>query len=105
MTGATFEIKNERSPDRVNLLVVPGAAKLADEALSADDLGPEELILQTVGNDLILAGGCPDRSATALTRANPRGMGSPDADAGQRTSLTRIWGDRGCTDSRWDPTG
>ncbi len=62
VSGARFEIAAERRPGQSNLLVGMGAGHMADPELTADGLGPEGIIIRTVGNDLILAGG-PVRGA------------------------------------------
>ena len=59
ITGAKFEILHRPAAGRSRLLVGPKAAKLAARDFSTDGLGAEGLIIRTVGNDLILAGGHP----------------------------------------------
>jgi hypothetical protein len=59
ITGGDFShCTGDREPG-ANLLVGPGAAKLADVEFTTKDLGTEGLVVRTVGNDLILAGGEP----------------------------------------------
>jgi hypothetical protein len=58
-TGATFELAGQRKPGASCILVGPAAAKLADEQFSTEGLGAEGIVVKTVGNDLILAGGAP----------------------------------------------
>jgi hypothetical protein len=65
-SGAKFAIKTTSEPGSVNpvgvsfrLLVGPGAARLAAPGFSNEGLGEEGLIIRTVGNDMILAGGRP----------------------------------------------
>ncbi|MHC4424891.1 MAG: DUF4838 domain-containing protein [Planctomycetota bacterium] len=59
ITGAKFEILHPPAAGKSRLLVGPGAAKLAASDFSADGLGADGIIIRTVGNDLILAGGQP----------------------------------------------
>ena len=59
VTGAKFEIVNERNPAKAHLLVGPEAAKLADPDFSTDGLGADGMVVRTVDDDLILAGGEP----------------------------------------------
>ncbi len=79
MTGATFQVRvegtnaqaggqdarppaetqNPQSRIQNRLLVGVDAAKLADPSFKVDDLGADGLVIRTVGNDLILAGGQP----------------------------------------------
>jgi hypothetical protein len=59
ITGATFELASQKNPDASCILVGPAAAQWADEQFSADGLGAEGIIIRTIGDDLILAGGRP----------------------------------------------
>ena len=59
ITDAKFEVLNQYNGDQTRLLVGPGAARLADPGFSIKELGLEGLVIRTVGNDLILAGGRP----------------------------------------------
>jgi len=59
ITGAKFELKAPPSAGQSRLLVGPEAAKLAEADFSTDGLGSDGIVIQTVGNDLILAGGQP----------------------------------------------
>ncbi|MCU0916001.1 MAG: DUF4838 domain-containing protein [Planctomycetes bacterium] len=59
ITGATFEVAAQTKPDRSCLCVGVTAAKQVDERFSVDGLGAEGMILRTVGDHLILAGGPP----------------------------------------------
>jgi hypothetical protein len=59
ITGATFDISHRSVDGKSCLLVGPQAAKLADMSFSTDGLGADGLIIRTVGDDLILAGGDP----------------------------------------------
>ena len=59
ITGAEFEIKAPPAAGRSRLLVGPGAAKLVEADFSTDGLGSDGIVIRTVGDDLILAGGRP----------------------------------------------
>jgi len=59
ITGAKFEIVPPPAAGRSRLLVGPQAARLAAADFSADGLGAEGIIIRSVGDDLILAGGYP----------------------------------------------
>jgi hypothetical protein len=59
ITGAKFEIQSPPAAGQSRLLVGPGAAKLAVEDFSTDGLGSDGIVIRTVGDDLILAGGRP----------------------------------------------
>ncbi len=59
VSGAHFEVVGEAAPGRCRLLVGEQAARMADSAFSVEGLGQEGLVIRTVGNDLILAGGRP----------------------------------------------
>jgi hypothetical protein len=59
ITGAEFEIQASRAAGQCNLVVGPDAAKMAEADFSADGLGCDGIVIRTVGNDLILAGGRP----------------------------------------------
>ena len=59
ITGAQFKIVNVALEPTPRLLVGPQAAKLALPDFSTDGLGADGIIIRTVGNDLILAGGHP----------------------------------------------
>ncbi|MFQ6035359.1 MAG: DUF4838 domain-containing protein [Sedimentisphaerales bacterium] len=59
ITSAKFEIVHPPAPDMPRLLVGLTAAKLAIADLSTDGLGSDGIIIRTVGNDLVLAGGHP----------------------------------------------
>ena len=59
ITGATFEIVHPDAAKRSRLLVGPKAAKLAAADFSSEALGADGIIIRTVGNDLVLAGGHP----------------------------------------------
>ena len=59
ITGATFEIQAPPAAGQSRLLVGPGAAKSAAADFSTDGLGSDGIVIRTVGDDLILAGGQP----------------------------------------------
>jgi hypothetical protein len=59
ITGAKFKIVHDPAADEQRLLVGPKAAKLAVADFSTDGLGSDGIVIQTVGDDLILAGGYP----------------------------------------------
>jgi len=59
ITGAKFDIVPPPATGKTRLLVGPQAAKLAAPDFSADGLGAEGIIIRSVGDDLILAGGYP----------------------------------------------
>lgn len=59
ITGATFETSSPPAAGKSRLLVGPGAAKLAAPDFSTDGLGTDGIVIRSVGNDLILAGGRP----------------------------------------------
>jgi len=59
ITGTTFEIQAPPAVGQSRLLVGPEAAKLADSNFSTKGLGSDGIIIRTVGEDLILAGGRP----------------------------------------------
>ncbi len=59
ITGATFKIKDPPASGQSRLLVGPGAAKSAVADFSTEGLGSDGIVIRTVGDDLILAGGRP----------------------------------------------
>jgi len=59
ITGTKFEVQAPPSVGQSRLLVGPVAAKLAVSDFSIDDLGSEGIVIRTVGDDLVLAGGQP----------------------------------------------
>ena len=59
ITGAKFEIQAPPAAGQSRLLVGPKAAKSAAADFSTDGLGSDGIIIRTVGDDLILAGGRP----------------------------------------------
>jgi len=59
VTGAEFRVTHTADGSETRLLVGPGAAKLADPDFTTNGLGSDGMVLRTLGNDLILAGGDP----------------------------------------------
>jgi len=60
VTGAEFTVgQGAESVTGPRLLVGPGAARLADPQFTVEGPGEEGLVIRTVGQDLILAGGRP----------------------------------------------
>lgn len=59
ITGAAFEISHVIDKDKSCLLVGSQAAGLVDTNFSTEGLGSDGVILRTIGDDLILAGGDP----------------------------------------------
>lgn len=59
ITGAQFPIAGEPNQAGVNVFVGPQAAKVAQNDFSADGLGEDGIVIRTVPNGLILAGGRP----------------------------------------------
>jgi hypothetical protein len=59
ITGAEFEIVSPPAAKSPRLLVGTEAAKLARPEFSTEDLGTDGIVMLSVGNDLILAGGQP----------------------------------------------
>jgi hypothetical protein len=59
VTGATFPVMETPGEPGGRLLVGPAAAKAAGPTLPPSDLAPEEILVRTVGGDLVLAGGSP----------------------------------------------
>ncbi len=59
VTGAGFQVIHTADGSKARLLVGPGAAMLADPDFTAQGLGSDGMVLRTIGNDLILAGGDP----------------------------------------------
>jgi len=59
ITGAEFEIVSPPAVGRSRLLVGPKAAKLAEPDFTVEGLGTDGIVIRSVGNDLILAGGYP----------------------------------------------
>ena len=59
ITGTVFEVETDYAGSKSRILVGLQAAKLADADFSTADRGSEGIVVRTVGNDLILAGGYP----------------------------------------------
>jgi len=60
ITGAKFETAaTASSKDLAHILIGPGAAKQTDPDFTSEGLGTDGIVIRTVGNDLILAGGRP----------------------------------------------
>jgi len=59
ITGGEFQVINQEKEQASCIFVGPAAAKWADEKFSTDGLGAEGIVLKTVDDDLILAGGRP----------------------------------------------
>ena len=59
VTGGAFEIVHAVPADGAGLFVGPNAAKWADPAFSTAGLGNEGIVIRTIGDDLVLAGGDP----------------------------------------------
>jgi len=60
ITGAKFETTETATSTNFDcILVGPGAAKQADPAFTTDGLGADGIVIRTIGNDLVLAGGRP----------------------------------------------
>ena len=59
VTGGEFTVSAGAPASGPRLLVGEGAARVADPTFTATGLAPEEIVLRTVGGDLILAGGSP----------------------------------------------
>ena len=59
ITGAEFKIVNQAGGGESRLLVGVKAGRLAEGDFSVDGLGAEGMVIRTVGDDLILAGGRP----------------------------------------------
>ncbi len=59
ITGATFELASQEKAGTSCLFVGVGAARQADQQFSTEGLGAEGIVIRTLGDDLILAGGQP----------------------------------------------
>jgi hypothetical protein len=59
ITGAKFEIVSSAGPGKLRVLVGAQAAKFADPDFSTEGLGTDGIVIRTVGNNLLLAGGNP----------------------------------------------
>ena len=63
VTGATFPVVEDPGPAGGRLLVGLSAARAAAPDLAGSGLAPEEIVVRSVGDDLVLAGGSPARHA------------------------------------------
>ena len=59
VTEASFVLQHEKQESGAHILVGPKAATLGDPAFSTEGLGDEGIVMRTVGDDLVLAGGDP----------------------------------------------
>ena len=59
ITGASFTITDEMQKTGQRIAVGPRAARLIDRSFSAEGLGDEGIVIKTVKNGLVLAGGEP----------------------------------------------
>lgn len=59
VTGAKFPVGTDAAAPGGRLLVGAGAARAALPAAGLDGLAPEEIVVRSVGDDLVLAGGGP----------------------------------------------
>jgi hypothetical protein len=59
VTGADFAVGTAAEGAGGRLLVGEEAARFADPSFSAKSLAPEEIVIRSAGNDIILAGGSP----------------------------------------------
>ena len=59
VTGADFPVVGQPPSAGSRLLVGEGAARAVDPGFRAASLAPEEIVVRSVGRDLILAGGSP----------------------------------------------
>lgn len=59
ITGTTFELATQEKAGASCIFVGPGAAKQGDAQFSTQGLGAEGVVIRTIGDDLILAGGAP----------------------------------------------
>ncbi|MHC4982027.1 MAG: DUF4838 domain-containing protein [Planctomycetota bacterium] len=66
VTGAKFRINRQPGKAGFHLLVGPKAAKFAVPEFTTDGLGAEGIVLRTVGDKLVLAGGRPRGTVYAV---------------------------------------
>ena len=59
VTGGRFQVLPRAEGDGPFLLVGPGAARQADPAFTTNGLGEEGIVIRTIGNKIVLAGGEP----------------------------------------------
>jgi len=65
-TGGEFPVAHAGAGPGGRLLVGEEAARLADSSFSAASLAAEEIVIRSVGNDIILAGGSPRATLYAV---------------------------------------
>ena len=69
VTGGTFAVTTEAKAPKQGVRVHVGQTAFAKEqGIDAAKLGPEEWVMRTVGNDLILTGGRPRGTLYAVYR-------------------------------------
>lgn len=95
MTGATFHLStNSPPPDQAILVGTGPAARRIFPEIRFDNLGAEELLMQTKGTRLLLAGGHPRGTLYAVSRFLQEQCGvrwwTPWADRVPRRSTLRI---------------
>jgi hypothetical protein len=66
VTGGEFAVVPGAAPERTRLLVGEAAARLAEPDFSSASYKAEEIVIQTHGRDLILAGGSPRATVYAV---------------------------------------
>ena len=59
VTGATFRVVPESDPDKSPAIYVGNTTFAARQGIDVSGFGPEEWLIRTVGNDVILVGGTP----------------------------------------------
>ncbi len=59
ITGAEFALQNQPAEDRPCLLVGADMARTVDSQFKPEELGQDGIVIRTVGNKVILAGGYP----------------------------------------------
>ena len=65
-TGGRFEVLGDYNGDKTRLLVGPPAARVAAPELDIGPLGPDGIVLRSVGRHLIIAGGRPRGTLNAV---------------------------------------
>lgn len=81
VTGEETAIGHALMADRPNLLVGPGAAKLAVSDFSVEEWGTDGLLLRSEGRNLVLAGGRPRGTLYAVYTFLEESVGVRPADA------------------------
>jgi hypothetical protein len=66
VTGGRFPVVDGAGQPGGRLLVGPGAAKEAAPDIAGPGLAPEEIVVRTVGDDIVLAGGSPRATLYAV---------------------------------------